>query len=107
MEPESDHLGLFRDDPPFGVNSENTDSGNPRRRLDRQRRHRNRRNMESRFDLEKEGDRLIFDFTGSDKQARRGINLPYHATFGACFEAVLSTFGYDLPRNHGALVPSR
>jgi N-methylhydantoinase B len=52
--------------------------------------------------LRKEGDRLIFDFTGSDKQARRGINLPYHATFGACFEAVLSTFGYDLPRNHGA-----
>ena len=52
--------------------------------------------------LRKEGDHLIFDFTGSDKQARRGINLPYHATFGACFEAVLSTFGYDLPRNHGA-----
>ena len=40
--------------------------------------------------LRKEEDRLIFDFTGSDKQARRGINLPYHATFGACFEAVLS-----------------
>jgi N-methylhydantoinase B len=55
--------------------------------------------------LTKEGDRLIFDFTGSDKQARRGINLPYHATFGACFEAVLSTLGYDLPRNHGAFGP--
>jgi len=55
--------------------------------------------------LRKEGDRLIFDFTGSDKQARRGINLPYHATFGACFEAVLSTLGYDLPRNHGASGP--
>ena len=55
--------------------------------------------------LQKEGDRLTFDFTGSDKQARRGINLPYHATFGACFEAVLSTLGYDLPRNHGAFGP--
>jgi N-methylhydantoinase B len=55
--------------------------------------------------LTKQGDRLIFDFTGSDKQARRGINLPYHATFGACFEAVLSTLGYDLPRNHGAFGP--
>jgi N-methylhydantoinase B len=55
--------------------------------------------------LRKDGDRLIFDFTGSDKQARRGINLPYHATFGACFEAVLSTLGYDLPRNHGAFGP--
>jgi N-methylhydantoinase B len=55
--------------------------------------------------LTKEGDRLIFDFTGSDRQARRGINLPYHATFGACFESVLSTLGYDLPRNHGAFAP--
>ena len=55
--------------------------------------------------LTKERDRLTFDFTGSDKQARRGINLPYHATFGACFESVLSTLGYDLPRNHGAFGP--
>jgi N-methylhydantoinase B len=55
--------------------------------------------------LQKKGDRLIFDFTGSDKQARRGINLPYHATFGACFESVLATLGYDLPRNHGAFAP--
>ena len=29
--------------------------------------------------LNKQGDRLIFDFTGSDPQARTGINLPYHA----------------------------
>jgi len=51
--------------------------------------------------MQKSGDRLIFDFTGSDPQAKIGINLPYHATFGACFEAVLTTLGYDLPRNHG------
>jgi len=31
--------------------------------------------------------------------------LPYHATFGACFESVLSTLGYDLPRNQGAFGP--
>ncbi|MBI2999419.1 MAG: hydantoinase B/oxoprolinase family protein [Deltaproteobacteria bacterium] len=55
--------------------------------------------------LRKKGDRLIFDFTGSDQQAKRGINLPYHATFGTCFEAVLTTLGYDLPRNHGAFGP--
>jgi N-methylhydantoinase B len=55
--------------------------------------------------LRKKGDHLVFDFTGSDKQAKRGINLPYHATFGACFEAVLTTLGYDLPRNHGAFGP--
>lgn len=51
--------------------------------------------------LEKHHDHLVFDFTGSDKQASVGINLPYHATMGACFESVLCTFGYDLPKNHG------
>jgi N-methylhydantoinase B len=51
--------------------------------------------------LKKEGDRLLFDFAGSDPQASVGINLPYHATVGACFEAVLSTLGYDLPKNQG------
>lgn len=51
--------------------------------------------------LEKRNDHLVFDFTGSDKQARVGINLPYHGTVGACFESVLCTFGYDLPKNHG------
>lgn len=55
--------------------------------------------------LRKTGDHLLFDFTGCDRQARRGINLPYHATFGACFEAVLSILGYDIPKNHGAFRP--
>jgi N-methylhydantoinase B len=31
--------------------------------------------------------------------------LPYHATFGACYEAILCTLAYDLPKNHGALKP--
>jgi N-methylhydantoinase B len=55
--------------------------------------------------LTKTGDRLIFDFTGSDPQASKGINLPYHATFGLCFSAVLSTLAYDLPKNHGVFRP--
>lgn len=55
--------------------------------------------------LRKNGDHLVFDFSGSDRQASRGINLPYHATFGVCFEAVLSALGYDLPKNHGAFAP--
>lgn len=55
--------------------------------------------------LAKKGDRLLFDFTGSDPQASKGINLPYHATFGACFGAVLSTVGFDLPKNQGLLRP--
>jgi len=55
--------------------------------------------------LTKKGDRLLFDFTGSSPQAKKGINLPYHATFGACYEAILCTLAYDLPKNHGALKP--
>jgi N-methylhydantoinase B len=55
--------------------------------------------------LRKVGDRLIFDFTGSDPQASKGINLPYHATFGVCFSAVLSTLAFDLPKNHGIFRP--
>lgn len=56
-------------------------------------------------ELRKSGDSLVFDFTGSDTQARQGINLPYHATFGGCFEAVLTALGYDLPKNYGAFGP--
>ena len=52
-------------------------------------------------ELTKERDLLTFDFTGTDKQAPVGINLPYHATVGACFESLLQTLGYDLPKNHG------
>jgi N-methylhydantoinase B len=55
--------------------------------------------------LTKIDDRLIFDFTGSDPQAQKGINLPYHATFGVCFSAVLATLAYDLPKNHGIFRP--
>jgi N-methylhydantoinase B len=55
--------------------------------------------------LNKKNDRLLFDFTGSSPQAKKGINLPYHATFGACYEAILCTLAYDLPKNHGALKP--
>jgi N-methylhydantoinase B len=55
--------------------------------------------------LSKKGDRLLFDFTGTSPQAKKGINLPYHATFGACYDAILCTLAYDLPKNHGALNP--
>ena len=55
--------------------------------------------------LRKEGDQLIFDFTGTDKQVSKGINLPYHGTAGFCFNAILSSLAYDLPKNHGVLRP--
>jgi N-methylhydantoinase B len=55
--------------------------------------------------LTKKRDHLLFDFAGSSPQAKKGINMPYHATFGACYEAILCTLAYDLPKNHGALRP--
>jgi N-methylhydantoinase B len=55
--------------------------------------------------LQKTGDELLFDFTGTDKQATTGINLPYHATFGCCFDGIVSTLAYDLPKNHGLFKP--
>jgi N-methylhydantoinase B len=55
--------------------------------------------------LTKEHDHLVFDFTGTDPQAKVGINLPYHATFGTCFGSVLSLLGWDIPKNHGAFAP--
>jgi N-methylhydantoinase B len=55
--------------------------------------------------LRKEGDQLTFDFTGTDKQVSKGINLPYHGTAGFCFGAILSSLAYDLPKNHGVLRP--
>ena len=55
--------------------------------------------------LRKQDDRLTFDFTGTDPQVRKGINLPLHGAFGFCFGAVLYSIAYDLPKNQGVLKP--
>jgi N-methylhydantoinase B len=55
--------------------------------------------------LRKRQDRLVFDFTGTDPQVRKGINLPFHGTFGFCFGAILYSIAYDLPKNQGVLTP--
>jgi N-methylhydantoinase B len=55
--------------------------------------------------MHKSGDRLVFDFTGTDAQASVGINLPYHATVGVCYGALQQMLGYDIPKNHGGLAP--
>lgn len=57
--------------------------------------------------LRKEEDHLVFDFSGTDKQVRKGINLPFHGTFGFCFGAVLYSLAYDLPKNQGVLRPMK
>ena len=55
--------------------------------------------------LRKEGNHLVFDLTGTDGQSNKGINLPYHATLGMCFAALLTSLAYDIPKNHGVLRP--
>ena len=55
--------------------------------------------------LRKEADHLTFDFTGTDQQVPKGINLPYHGTFGFCFGAILYCLAFDLPKNQGVLRP--
>jgi N-methylhydantoinase B len=55
--------------------------------------------------LRKTGSEVVFDFTGTDPQASTGVNLPFHATFGTCFEGIVETLAYDLPRNHGLFRP--
>ena len=52
--------------------------------------------------LTKTGEHLLFDFTGTDPQAKMGINLPFHATFGKCFGSLVKVIGWDLPKNQGA-----
>ena len=51
--------------------------------------------------LRKEGDCFRYDFAGTDRQAAVGINLPFHATFGACYQSVINCLGCDIPKNHG------
>jgi N-methylhydantoinase B len=58
-----------------------------------------------RLTLRKQEDRLVFDFTGTEAQVRKGINLPFHGTFGFCFGAILYSIAYDLPKNQGVLKP--
>ena len=55
--------------------------------------------------LYKTDDHLLFDFAGTDKQSRIGVNLALHATFGWCFSALLPVLAYDIPKNHGLLRP--
>jgi N-methylhydantoinase B len=55
--------------------------------------------------LTKVSDHLVFDFTGTDPQAKVGINFPYHATVGAVYDVLLGLLGWDIPKNHGAFAP--
>lgn len=54
--------------------------------------------------LTKRGDRLIFDFTGTDKQARGAINCTRVGLESGVFSAILPQLCYDIPWSPGGLI---
>lgn len=55
--------------------------------------------------LRKQQGSIEFDLTRSSAQSSFGVNLPYHATFGACAQAIFDSLGRDLPKNEGLFAP--
>jgi N-methylhydantoinase B len=55
--------------------------------------------------LSKRDDRLIFDFTGSSRQAPYGTNCTYGATVGALFAPLFPLLCYDIVWNDGVSKP--
>lgn len=51
------------------------------------------------------GDELFFDFAGSSKPGRGGVNSPWSLTHSATFYAVKSVLGATIPTNGGAYRP--
>jgi N-methylhydantoinase B len=52
-----------------------------------------------------EGDRMTFDYTGTDPQARGPINVPYFGTCSGVYYAVKALIGPLVPVNDGAYRP--
>ena len=55
----------------------------------------------------KEGDRLTYDFTGTDPQLPFGVNNSYWASWGAMFAPVFPLLAWDIPWNEGITRPFR
>jgi N-methylhydantoinase B len=55
--------------------------------------------------LQIKGDELYFDFKGSSKPGRGGVNSPWSLTHSAVFYAVKSVLGSSIPTNQGAYRP--
>jgi N-methylhydantoinase B len=55
--------------------------------------------------MTKEGDRLVYDFTGSDPQAPIGINCSYWATWGGMFAPIFPLLAWDITWNVGVTRP--
>lgn len=53
------------------------------------------------LEVTKNGDRISFDFTGTDAQVRGNFNLTYNATQSAVCFALKALLDPDVPNNHG------
>jgi N-methylhydantoinase B len=50
-----------------------------------------------------EGERLTFDFSGSDPQTKGFVNSPFANTASVCFQALFACIGASVPINFGSL----
>lgn len=57
--------------------------------------------------VEKHGDSLTFDFTGTDHEAETGVNCSYWATWGSLFASLFVLIVPDLVWNDGIVAPVR
>ena len=55
--------------------------------------------------MTKSGDRLVFDFTGSDSQSRHSINCTKWAALGGLFAPLFPLLCYDITWNEGVIRP--
>jgi len=58
-----------------------------------------------RLRMSKQGERLIFDFTGTDEQARGAINCTRVGLESGVFSAILPMLCYDMPWSPGGILP--
>jgi N-methylhydantoinase B len=56
-----------------------------------------------RLKLTKSGEKLIFDFTGTSKQALGAINSAYSGLIGGVVQTIFPLLCFDLPWSHGAV----
>ena len=55
--------------------------------------------------MTKQGERLVFDFTGTDEQARGAINCTRVGLESGVFSAILPMLCYDMPWSPGGIMP--
>lgn len=54
-----------------------------------------------------EGDGIVFDFTGTDPQARGAVNIPKTALDATCYYTIKALLDSSLPPNEGMALPVR